>query len=386
MIGFLFNHDQAHQVAHSLPIALDLIVRHPDLPVTVASTNELIEAEIRRIAGKNFDRLNPVRLTLRSAARRQLAGWLDPVAPARKLAVYGDNLAFFRSLGALVVADKTALLLKTRYGLDRLKMVHSRHGAGDRAIGFNAESAKFDLILVSGAKIRDRLIAEAAVRPEQIAIVGYAKFSLLPAVRSRLPLQANGRPTVLYNPHPSPQLSSWYRMGPAILDYFRRSDRYNLIFAPHVMLFRRRVAVSIEPPRIRFPGRIAPAVREVPHILVDLGSPASIDMTYTRAADIYLGDASSQIYEFLHTPRPALFANPNHLPWQNDPNFAHWRSGPVFTRIDELDAALAAAVAGQARYKEEQRRLFDYSISLTDTPSPARASDAIAAMLGAARV
>jgi len=52
MIGFLFNHDQAHQVAHSLPIALDLIDRHPDLPVTVASTSELIEAEIRRIAGE----------------------------------------------------------------------------------------------------------------------------------------------------------------------------------------------------------------------------------------------------------------------------------------------------------------------------------------------
>ena len=385
MIGFLFNHDEAHQVAHCLPIALDLILRHPDLPVTVASTSDVIEAEIRRIAGKNFDRLNPVRLTLRNAARRRLAGWLDPILPARKLAVYGDNLDFFRAFGALVVADKTALLLKTRYGLDQLKLVHTRHGAGDRAIGFNAQSAGFDLILVSGAKIRDRLIAEAGVRPDQIAIVGYAKFSLLPAVRPRLPLQANGRPTVLYNPHPSPQLSSWYRMGPAILDYFRRSDRYNLIFAPHVMLFRRRATVSIEPLRIRFPGRIAPALADVPHILVDPGSPASIDMTYTGAADIYLGDASSQIYEFLQAPRPALFANPNLLRWQNDPDFAHWRCGPVFTRIDELDAALEAAVAGHARYEGEQRRLFDYSISVTDTPSPARASDAIAAMLSASR-
>ena len=208
---------------------------------------------------------------------------------------------------------------------------------------------------------------------------------VLPATRPRLPLQANGRPTVLYNPHPSPQLSSWYRMGPAILDYFRRSDRYNLIFAPHVMLFQRRVSATIEPPRLRFPGRIAPELRAMPHILVDPGSPASIDMTYTRAADIYLGDASSQIYEFLQTPRPALFANPHRHRWQDDPNFAHWRCGPVFTRIDELDATLAAAVAGQARFAEEQRRLFDYSIDVTDTPSPARASDAIAAMVRAAR-
>jgi hypothetical protein len=381
MIGFLFNHDQAHQVAHSLPIALDLVERHPGLAVTVASTSDVIEREIRRIAGEKFDRLNPVRLTLASPTRRRLAGWLDPLIPARKLAIYGDHLAFFRSLDALVVADKTALLLKTRYGLDRLKMIHTRHGAGDRAIGFNARSAGFDLILVAGPKIRDRLIAEAGARPEQIAIVGYAKFSMPSAARPRLPLQANGRPTVLYNPHPSPALSSWYRMGPAILDYFRRSDRYNLIFAPHVMLFQRRVTVTIEPPRVRFAGRIAPAVREAPNILIDLGSPASIDMTYTTAADVYLGDASSQIYEFLRAPRPALFANPNRLRWQNQPDFAHWRSGPVFTRIDELDAALDAAITTHARYADEQRRLFDYSISVTDVPPPARASDAIAELL-----
>ena len=83
----------------------------------------------------------------------------------------------------LHVAEKTSLILKTRYGLTDLKIVHTRHGAGDRAIGFNPESAKFDLVLVSGPKIRDRLIAEAGLTPDQIALVGYPKFEAADAAR-----------------------------------------------------------------------------------------------------------------------------------------------------------------------------------------------------------
>ena len=71
---------------------------------------------------------------------------------ARKLLIYRDNLEFFRSFDLLVVTEKTSLLLKSRYHLEQLKMVHTRHGAGDRAIGFNKASAKFDHVLVAGPR------------------------------------------------------------------------------------------------------------------------------------------------------------------------------------------------------------------------------------------
>jgi hypothetical protein len=34
-------------------------------------------------------------------------------------------------------------------------------------------------------------------------------------------------------------------------------------------------------------------------VLVDTGSPQMIDMSHVAVADLYLGDVSSQVYEFL---------------------------------------------------------------------------------------
>ena len=178
-VGFLFNHDQVHQVAHSLPVALALAGAGTGAEIILATTNERVEAEVRRLAGDAIGRsLTLVRLALRKTSSRIVARVAGQLAPASKLLIYGDNLDFFRSLDTLVVTEKTSLALKTRYGLDTLKLIHTRHGAGDRAIGFDSASAGFDHVLVSGPKIRDRLIAEAHLDPDRITIVGYPKFDL----------------------------------------------------------------------------------------------------------------------------------------------------------------------------------------------------------------
>lgn len=383
-IGFLYNHDQIHQLAHSLPIALALARIAPDAEVCIATTTPQLDAAIDgHLGAGDSARIRRVRLRVRNPAKRAASRLLNRLLPFDRVAMYGDNLAFFRELDALVVTEKTSLLLKSHYRLAGLKLIHCRHGAGDRAIGFNAESAAFDLVLVSGPKIRDRLIAEARVPPERIRIVGYPKFDWLPAVRPRLPLQANGRPTVLYNPHPSPRLSSWYSLGPEVLCYFRDSGRYNLIFAPHVMLFQRRWVASIEHPGLRRVGRVPRGVLACNHIHVDLGSAASTDMTYTQAADIYVGDASSQVYEFMQRPRPCVFLNPSHIAWQGRADFRHWTAGPVVTTVSGLDAALAGAQqAFDATFRAVQERLFRETFALTSTPSGERAARAIVEFLG----
>lgn len=380
-IGFLFNHDQAHQVAHSLPIALEMLRSEPQMKVVVATSGESTLQEVKRLAGNRFDQLSHISLS-DDSSRSTLTTLLERLVPARKVGVYNSNIAFFRTLDALVVPDKTALLLRRFRELAHLKLIHTRHGAGDRAIGFNAASSRFDLILVSGPRIRDRLIAETGARPEQIAVVGYQKFSTLADSTARkLPLQANGKPTVLYNPHPSPRLSSWFKIGPQIIEYFRQSDEYNLIFAPHVMLFHRRFALTIEPPAINAVGSIRQPWLDAPNILIDTGSTASIDMTYTQCADIYLGDASSQVYEFLHRPRPVLFANPNRHAWRDDPNFSHWTAGPVLDDVRMLDFFLKKAVMSFDTYRPIQQKLVNERFEITETPAPRRAANAIAAYL-----
>jgi hypothetical protein len=381
-IGFLFNHDQIHQVAHSLPIALTLAEWDGDIEVIVATTNERLREEVRRIAGEwGVSSAQFVDLRPRSIFSRGAVKLLDRYLPAAKLTVYRDHLAFFSSLGALVVAEKTSAILKTRYGLSELKLIHTRHGAGDRAIGFDRASARFDQVLVSGPKIRDRLIQDANVAPDHLSMIGYPKFDLLPAISPRLPFQANGRPTVLYNPHVSPHLSSWYRDGRAVLDFFVEHPEYNLIFAPHVMLFERPLALSIDKMRIDRPGRLHERYRNAANIHIDLGSRASTDMTYTLAADLYLGDVSSQVYEFLLRPRPCVFLNTHGVRFEHDPNYAHWQTGQVIRRPSELGAALMEAWNLQASYRQAQDRLFNQSFDLTETLSSLRAARAIMAFL-----
>jgi hypothetical protein len=384
-IGFLFNHDQIHQVAHSLPIALALSQLDGNFEIVIAVTSSALRNEVIRMAGPALARMTLIDLQLRSRVSHVLAASLGSVVPANKVLVYRDNLEFFRSLDLLVVSERTSLILKSRYGLEKPLMVLADHGAGDRAIAFGQNMAMFDHILAAGTKLRDRFMTDAGVAGDRVTITGYPKFDVVGDSAPRLPMQDNGRPTVLYNPHVSPHLSSWYTMGTQILDYFLENPRYNLICAPHVMLFQRRVAVSVDKLRFARTGSVARKYRDAPNIHFDPGSLASTDMTYVRAADIYLGDCSSQIYEFLQKPRPCVFVNAQGYAWQGDPNFAHWQAGPVIETIHELERALDHATSYHNRdYKPVQRRMFDHTFHLTDETSSARAARVVLQLADAA--
>src|SRR3546814_14796476 len=81
------------------------------------------------------------------------------------------------------------------------------------------------------------------------------------------------------------------------------------------------------------------------------------DGSYTAAADIYLGDTSSQVVEFLMQPRPCVFLDPLGVDWPDDPSYAMWAAGEVVTDIDVLDAALARAAALPGGFEAAQRML-----------------------------
>jgi hypothetical protein len=376
-IGFLFNHDQVHQVAHALPTALAMRDEYPQAEIVIAATNSALQEEIERLASRLGQRVSIKRLGLNKTSTRMLAAVLDKALPITKLGIYRDNLDFFRGLDALVVAEKTSLQLKSRYGLDDLKIIHTRHGAGDRAIGFNKESASFDHVLCSGRKVRERLIKDSGLNAGQLSTIGYPKFDLVPETAPILPFANPDNLTVLYNPHPSPHLSSWYKHGRQVLEFFADNPQYNLIFAPHVMLFHRPFVVTIDKLRVDRAGRLPRRALEAQNIHIDLGSSACTDMTYTAAADVYLGDVSSQIYEFLYNPRPCVFLDSHNIQWVGDPNYAHWQAGDVIDCPSLLDVALEEAHARHRHYSHIQREMFDQSFALTSEPSGKRAARAI---------
>ena len=165
-------------------------------------------------------------------------------------------------------------------------------------------------------------------------------------------------------------------MGEDILDFFASSPAYNLIFAPHVKLFDRVGAMQ--------ESRFKP-YWNAKNIVIDLGSRSCVDMTYTLAADMYLGDVSSQVYEFLMIPRPCIFLNSHNAEWADDPNYLCWQCGPVLTDWHALPGALETAQATHAQYLEAQKRVSSYSYDASPGSTGARAADAIATYLSTER-
>ncbi|SFK06875.1 glycerophosphotransferase [Caulobacter sp. UNC279MFTsu5.1] len=356
---------QTHQILHSLPIAIALAEGWPDIDVHIATTTQ--------------EHLDYVRELLETLKVPPIPSRLLPPKWLRDLRLKGSATppkalmlaANARRLGrydAVVTPERTTALLR-KLGVRDTMLVYTQHGAGDRGGPFEPRLKQFDLVMAAGPKQRDRMLAEGWVTPRTCAMIGYPKFDIIDALPpSPLPAFDRARPVVLYNPHFHPVLGSWPRWGRRILEQFAADERYNLIFAPHIRLFEGAAPGTIE--------ALAPFV-DHPRIHLDLGGPAAIDMTYTRAADIYLGDVSSQVYEFLRTPKPCLFLNASGAAWRGDESFHHWRYGPVLDGVDGLVDAVASAQSGHPDYVEAQAQGFAESFDLRETPSSVRAAQAI---------
>lgn len=378
-IGFLFNHDTDHQVRHLAPMVPALAALGADVKISVmATTRDQLEVA-RTIIGNQvpcyFHLLNvPSIIELLDRAFKK-------IAPFKRVAALKSNLDFFRNLDALVVPERTSLMLKDRFGLKDLKMVRVCHGAGDRDVAWSGNISKFDYVMLPGPKHHSRMLELGLVQPENSSVIGYMKFdSLMNEPKPQLPFKED-RPTVLYNPHFDPYLSSWYDMGLDVLEYFADNQEFNLIFAPHIMLFQRRIHTSLANKVARWRKELPKHFSKYDNILIDTGSKACTDMTYTRAADIYLGDVSSQVYEFIAQPRPCVFLNTHGAEWKNNPLYKFWSMGPVASSVTELHNALHISIESQSFYNKTQARLFKESIDLQNKPSAERAAEALAAFM-----
>lgn len=357
---------QTHQILHSLPIAVALARGWPGLEVEIAATTQdhldyarqLLEA----VGGA------PISLRLLPPAWLRRVRLKEASTPPKALMLAANALALGR-MDAIVTPERTTALLR-RLGVKRSLLVYTQHGAGDRGGVFEPRLRQFDLVMAAGPKQRDRMVEGGWVRPENCAMVGYPKFDIIDALPgSPLPVFPDAKPLVVYNPHFHATLGSWPQFGVRVLEQFAADDRFNLIFAPHIRLFdgaSPAMLAALDP------------FRQHPRIHIDLGGPAAIDMTYTRAADIYLGDVSSQVYEFLRTPKPCLFLNPGEVDWQGDESFHHWQYGPVLTSVDHLADAIEAARQSHGDYVAIQTSGFAESFDLTARPSSERAAEAIA--------
>lgn len=354
---------QWHQAFHALPIAAALSRRagyEVHVAVTTVAQRASAEAMVTSLGGRGvvFHTMWP-------------AGLPFAANPPKVLMLAGIAVGL-RNFDAIVVPERTSLLLK-RLGVTRPLMIHTDHGAGDRAVGYEPRIRQFDFVLLAGAKQEERMRRAGLIEPGKYAIVGYPKFEAVAATPPGQPaLFDRQRPTVLYNPHFRRDLGSWDRLGREVLARFAAQDRYNLIFAPHV-----RLADTLG---ARLERDVAP-YRSAPNIHIDLGGPRCCDMTYTEAADVYVGDVSSQVYEFIRRPRPCLFLNPHGRDWAGDENYAHWAFGPVASAVDRIVAAVDDARRTHRDYAPAQVEAFRRTFSLDGSACSDRAADAIEGLL-----
>ncbi|WP_139231733.1 hypothetical protein [Azotobacter beijerinckii] len=361
---------QVHQIFHSLPIAAALAQRYPDIEVHIAGSRHnlrLARRLLRDQAGSaplHFDQLyHPwsVRIDYRDGA----VGGKKKILRANRL--------YFSGFDAIVIPERTSTYLR-KICPPSMKLIGTEHGAGDREVTFDPAIALFDFLLLGGEKQARRLIELGYTAPGRFVAGIYAKLDWTTRRNSTRPrMFGNGRPTVLYNPHFDESLSSWPLIGRQVLDHFARSTTYNLIFAPHIRLFDTPTPAKYEAFR---------EYQKYPHMHIDLGSEHCADMTYTLAADIYLGDVSSQVVEFLTQPRPCLFLNPRQVAWQDDLHYRFWQLGTVLTDIDGLDTAIDNAVCSHRDFEQRQRDYLRDTLGLVEPgQSGARGAEAIVGYL-----
>jgi hypothetical protein len=347
---FLFI-GEPHQAYHALPIAAEMQRLFPAVTVecAFAAPEHLAAVERVKAAYPGFD---PAVRVLRFGALSRLLR-ATGIARHPRLSLLVESLGWLRGFDAIIVPERTTTAI--RHLLPRgTRLIFTPHGAGDRAIMLDPRDRFFDFVLVAGDKSERRLLDAGTIRPGHYAVNGYVKMDLMQRLPpARAELFGNERPTIVYVPHFRRALSSWDRFGRALIDWAAGQDRCNLIVAPHVRLFADASAAE----------RAAVEALAVPgKLLIDLGSDRLFDMSYTNAADIYVGDVSSQVYEFLVRPRPCLFLDAHHADWRDNPDYRFWTLGDVVDDIAAFPAALDAAPARHALYAAAQRAAVAESV------------------------
>lgn len=339
---------EAYQCYHGAALALRLAER-PGVEVT----NFYFDPETPR----HLDRIRrafgappmPTVALHRSPLTRALQGL--KVLGSFKHMTLRDNRARLDGFDVILAVENTLALARDE-GIDRPKLIYTPHGFGDRAYAFVRRIASFDFVLLAGPKTEARMLDAGLIRRGRYALTGSIKLETAGRLAAAAPPFRDDRPIVLYNPHFEAGLGSWKHFIGPLLEGFRAADRFNLIVAPHVKMFRKASTAR----RRRVEALSSPS------ILVDLGSDQALDSSYLSAASIYVGDVSSQVYEFLASPRPCVFLNAHKVRWQGNPDYVHWQLGDVVEDPADLMAAIASASERHILYKERQEALADVTL------------------------
>lgn len=365
-VAFLFLGEML-LVPHLWPIVDALARRRPDLPIDLWVSTSVHEALIGGWLGPQHANVR-IRRAPGFLALTELEPGQNPPLP-RKLPMLARLAPRLIGTRVVVCAEQTSLWLP-RILPTRTRYIFTVHGTGPLNYNRDGRLRSAWRLLVPSALHTPGHLAHG-IRPERIVETGYAKASfrspLAPAE-----LFADARPVLLYTPHWQRYRSSWWDWGRDVVDTLVAQDRYNVILAPHQRLFERDSGARA----------LLAAAAEAPHIHVDSESFAMVDGSYTRMADLYLGDTSSQIVEYLARPRPCVLLQSPGMSWRDANEEGYRNCGDVVCDPADIWGAIEAAPARHPRYAEFQTDFAARELGDTSAAAPIRAADAIIEALG----
>lgn len=343
-IAFIYL-DEIHHLYHFVSVAAELaktntvhILTHPNVDALLFETLEHLNA--KNVIVEKRPTL-PFRAFTDKLKKRKL--------PRKGFWIKKNHNYILKNFDAVVFTDYIhTKLLKYRGEAVWPKFIKFPHGIAGRNYVFNKKLLDFDLHVIFGEFYKEELQKRNLL--DKHVLVGYPKLDVIKNFKKKK-FFSNSKKTVLYNPHFTEPQTSWHKYGLNILEFFYNQNDFNLIFAPHLHLFQdNKGGIS--------PESLPEKYFKADNIKIDLGSVESVKMTYTRAADIYLGDISSQVYEFiLYKPAPCIFINSENIDYKNDVGYRFWKCGQVIETPKDLKKVLTKAYSSFPGYKPIQEKI-----------------------------
>lgn len=349
---------------HIWPIVDAFAHAHPATPVTIWVSTSAHEATLQRLLGPDHANLLVARAPLFRAIPNAVAGQNPHLPP--KLPMLAALLPHLRRADVVLVAEQTSLWLPKVAAPLCPPFVLTVHGTGTWERGKPNRLTAAHRVLMPSPLHWDHNVAQG-VAADRLAVTGYAKAHFTPSL-TKADVFGNDRPTLLYAPSWRPARSSWPKWGRALVAMLMKRTDWNVILAPHQRLFEKdKDAIAV----LR-------AAAAAPHIHIDYDSFAMVDGSYTKMADVYVGDTSSQIVEFLAKPKPCVMMRPEGLEWVEENSGDYWRCGEIVSELSDFGAALDRAFDRHIDFLPHQSQFAASALGDVSAAGMARAVDILA--------
>lgn len=360
-----------HQLYHSAMIAMELSKLDSKLEVLCFSSNQEHTNALNTIKFL-FPESNSKIVQLRQPFRYKYLNFKKKSYPSVN-AMMKIAKKHLKDADYIVTTSHGTPKMLVKNKITKPILIYQYHGCGDRKYGFDPGFKRFHYMLLPGKYHQNRLIEENIIAKDKTFIIGWPKFdySLKISPQSKK-LFENENPTVLYTPHWEPKLTSFNHYSEFILSFFKKNKNYNLIFAPHIL---------IKHWKTHYKYRIDFSEFKSDNIIIDFGSEYSTNGTYLNNSEMYIGDVSSMVYEFIaFKPRPCLFLNSHKIEWKGNVDYRFWDYGPVVESFDEFANKFEEAFVHKEYLNIQKRRISEY-FHLTEEQSSIRAAKAIVSII-----